>query len=218
MADWRLRAEAVRIQGTSSPVFRLSHPFPLIAVVGILRPRVFVSAQLFNLLDHREILAALKHEAGHLSARDNLKCLLLRGCRDLLSPVPLGCSLEFAWRKAAEAAADEYAARAGGSAALDLASALIKIARLVPKGATPLMPASVFLMGSDLDGIAGRIQRLTQLAESGRAPNKLNEVVLSTSTWSLPCGLLAAITHAAFTPHILFLLHAATEHLFPLLS
>jgi hypothetical protein len=83
--------------------------------------------------------------------RDNLKRALMRACRDVLVIVPCGRILDRDWSEVAEAAADEHAARAGATVALDLASALIKIARLIPEGVKPTMPAGAFLIDDNYD-------------------------------------------------------------------
>src|SRR5438093_1171007 len=77
------------------------------------RPRLFVAQQLCDALSPVELSAALAHERGHLAARDNLKRALLRACRDVLTIVPAGRTLDRAWAESAEAAADEHAAGAG---------------------------------------------------------------------------------------------------------
>ncbi|MDQ6785590.1 MAG: M48 family metalloprotease [Acidobacteriota bacterium] len=165
-SDWMRHAEAIRISGVSIPVYRIRHSFPVVAVVGAIRPRMFVAEQIFASLDEREFQAAIAHEAGHLAARDNLKRTLMRGCRDLLV-LPFGNSLDRAWTENAESSADEYAARMGGNlTALNLAAALIKIARIVPEGAKPTMPAGAFLIEAQTAEIAARVQRLLQIAES----------------------------------------------------
>jgi len=80
----------------------------VIAVVGSIRPRLFVAGQVLDSLTDEEMLAAIAHECGHLAA-DNFKRVLLRACRDMLTIVPCGRSLDRAWAENAEAAADESA-------------------------------------------------------------------------------------------------------------
>lgn len=160
--DWLKNAEPVEIKNVSIPVYRINHQFPLIAVVGIFRPRMFIANQIFDSLTGEELQAAVRHEYGHLEARDNFKRTMLRLCRDLLV-FPLGKTLERAWTETAEAAADEYAAQTGGNlAAINLASALVKIARIVPYGAKPAMPAGTFLIAEQTEYISGRVRNLLQ--------------------------------------------------------
>src|SRR5262249_21742559 len=137
---------------------------PVIAIVGAIRPKLFIADHLFQSLTTEEMAAAIAHEIGHLAARDNLKRVALRVCRDALTIFPSGARLDRAWAEASEAAADEYAARGGRAVTLDLASTLIKIARLVPQGVKPAMPAGASLIINDAEGIAQRVRRLAQMA------------------------------------------------------
>ena len=94
----------------------------------------------------------------------------MRACRDVLVMIPSGRLLDRAWLEASEAAADEYAAGRGRRVALDLASALVKIARLIPAGMKPAMPAGAFLVSAqeEVSGIKARVRRLMQLADQKR--------------------------------------------------
>jgi len=167
-ADWMAQGEPIEVGGVDIPTYRINHAFPIIAIVGVLRPRLFIASQVLTLLTAAEIKASLAHENGHLTSRDNLKRGVLRACRDSLLLVPCGRLLDREWAAAAEAAADEQAARIGHGVALDLASALVKIARVIPLGARPTMPAGVYLLGDDeAKGIRGRVRRLIDLAASG---------------------------------------------------
>ncbi len=164
--NWIKLSEPVQIENVSLPVYRIRHPFPVIAVVGAFRTKMFIAEQVFSSLDEKELAAAVFHECGHLTARDNFKQILLRICRDLLV-FPFGKTLDRAWAENAEAAADEYAAQTGGNpAALNLAAALVKIARIVPENATPAMPLGAFLIEKQNADVTWRVRRLIKLAES----------------------------------------------------
>lgn len=216
--DWIRHADPIAIAGRGMRSFCLRHPFPLMAIVGVFRPRLFVSQCVIESLGREELLAALEHEAGHLASRDNLKRFLMRVCRDLLPILPWGRSLDRAWGRAAEAAADDYAARRGAPVALDLAAALVKVARLVPDGVRPTMPVSALLVGEDVDQISWRVLRLTQMAEKGPGFAKHVDVIFSAATWSPLFFLLITVAYATLNPHFLKRLHAAMEQVFPLLS
>lgn len=169
--DWITQGERISIAGINIPTYRIDHYFPVIAIVGIFRPRLFIATQVLDLLTAEEINAALSHEKGHLIARDNMKQGLLRACRDSLLIIPCGRSLDRDWAEASEEAADEWAASEGGNVALDLASALVKIARIIPEGARPTMPAGVFLFGDDQGvGILGRVRHLLAFAADPDRP------------------------------------------------
>jgi Zn-dependent protease with chaperone function len=162
--DWMRRAEPFEVQGAQVPAFRIRHNFPVIAVIGVLRPRLFVASQVFGALTQAELAAALAHERGHVEGRDNLKRALLQAGEDALLHAPLGRSLRRAWQSESEMAADEFAAAAGPAAALDLASAIVKISKLIPRGARPTLPAGAHLLGDDDDGTSRRVRNLLRLA------------------------------------------------------
>ena len=217
VADWLRHAEPLPLAGgVRVPVYRVRHRFPVIAIVGVLRPRLFIASHLFEELSDEELRAAVLHEDGHLAAHDNLKRAVLRACRDVLMLVPFGRTLDHAWAEQTEAAADEHAARAGGAkSALDLASALVKIARLVPAAgnASPSMPAGAFLIGADAEsGIAWRVRRLAQLATHEPPHLGASKTALNFSLAGALCvALLISATISFSQPHLLAPLHHALE-------
>jgi Zn-dependent protease with chaperone function len=160
------RAQPLDLRGVTVPAFRVEHQLPLVAVVGVFRPRVFVASQLFDALGADEIAAAVSHESGHVSARDNLKRTVMRACRDALLLAPWSRRLERAWSAESENAADEFAARAGGRAqAISLASALVKIARLMPDTGLAATPGIALLVDGEAN-VAARVDRLLAFASS----------------------------------------------------
>lgn len=217
-ANWLRHAEPLQLDGMRIPAYRIRHPFPVIAIVGVFKPRLFIASQIFETLNEDELAAALAHERGHLATFDNLKRALLRACRDALAIVPCGRSLDLAWADASESAADEYAARAGRSVALDLASALVKIARIVAPGAKPTMPASAFLIGEDVESVAGRVRRLTELASAEQAVPARRVCTSPLAFWSGLCAVLFVLAFTSTNSTILWILHQAIEHAVSALS
>ena len=191
------------------PVYRLRHQFPVIAVVGAVRPKLFIADHLFQSLTRAELAAAIAHESGHLAARDNLKRAALRVCRDALAIFPAGARLDRAWAEASEAAADEYAASGGGVVALDLASTLVKIARLVPRGVKPAMPAAASLLVADADAIAQRVRRLTQLATLDKISSPGRTFI--DWTWACFAAILASAILLATSPSALLTVYHVIE-------
>ena len=164
-AQWLSKAEPIQLPNLDLPAYQVPHAFPLIAVVGAFRPRLFIARQVVENLSPAELKAALEHETGHLLAHDNLKRAIVRVCRDL-ALVPGSGRLDRAWLEASEAAADEYAARRDRRFGLDLAAALVKIARMVPPGARPAMIAGAFLANVDGDlGVNSRVRQLVRLSD-----------------------------------------------------
>ena len=216
-ADWLRHGEPITLPGISIATFRIEHAFPVIAIVGVVRPRLFIASHVLELLTAEEIAAAVAHENSHLAARDNLKRGVLRACRDTLLIIPSGRSLDRSWAEAAEEAADESAAHRGGAIALDLASALVKIARKVPTGARPTMPAGVFLIGEELgneeaSGIKIRVGRLMALASGCSQPS--NQQVSANLLFWIMSGLLLSLVAIIIinAPLIFSSVHSLIEH------
>lgn len=212
-ADWLRQGKPVQIAGIDIEAYQIEHQFPLIAIIGFLRPRLFIASQVLAILTPEEINAAVAHENGHLSARDNLKRGLLQACRDALLIIPSGRSLDKAWSEASEEAADENAARQGNGVALDLASALVKIARMIPQGARPTMPAGVFLLGDEeTKGVKSRVRRLLAFATHDWRPASRRDVFTRLLVWGPASMLLASLVVAATSPFLLSRVHYLIEH------
>lgn len=138
-ATWSLQrrwvADSVQlaIADVHCPVYRVNHATSLLAVTGILRARIFVSADIVEALTRQELAAALRHELAHLRSFDNLRQLLLRG---IALPFAGVRAMDQVWVSASEIAADENAVRTGASA-LDLSSALVKVGHLARAAIPP---------------------------------------------------------------------------------
>ncbi|MBL8190713.1 MAG: M56 family metallopeptidase [Acidobacteria bacterium] len=212
VANWLRNSEAIHVPQVPIPVFRLQHPFPVIAIVGVLRPRLFIADHLMASLTPEELSAAIAHECGHLFAHDNLKRVLLRLCRDMLTIVPCGRTLDQEWIAASEVAADDFAARNSNEQALDLASALVKIARLIPTGQRPGLSVIVSLIGEDSGSIRHRVNRLASLTNcSDRTLAAIETRLISTSLW-LPFGaFLTAALVIATDADLLYPVHLFME-------
>jgi Zn-dependent protease with chaperone function len=217
LRKWLAVAQPINIPGITIPTFCLVHNFPVVAVVGSFRPRLFIAKRVLETLADEELKAAVAHEGGHLAAHDNLKRTLLRVCRDMLMIVPCGRSLDRAWSEAAECAADEEAARENAVTALNLASALVKIARMVPAGNQATMPLASCLIGvEETSGVKARIRRLLEIATNGTedfGQRGLASILPLTGLFTLL--LLAALV--AINPGVLFTVHKVVERAVALL-
>jgi Zn-dependent protease with chaperone function len=137
------------------PVLAVETPFPLVAVVGVFKPRLLVAQQVVAACNRAEIDAMVAHEYAHVAAGDNLTRLLFAATPVVPLTARTSAAIEGAWIRAAEEAADDVARRETGSP-LALASALTKVARLA-RGPAPLAHASAILSGN---GIEQRVRRL----------------------------------------------------------
>lgn len=217
LRGWLRVSQQIDLQHLTIPTFRIDHSFPIIAVVGSVRPRLFVASSVLDALTKEELAAALAHERGHLIARDNLKRLVLRACRDLLMLAPLGRSLDRAWAQAAEAAADEHAARENPDRALNLASALVKIAKMIPARERAEVPLGAYLIGAEeTQGVKARIRRLLDIASQGIDKHDHRSLIGAAQAISLIGFALFAIA-AACNPRILIGVHELIEHTVALL-
>lgn len=217
LQEWLSSAVEIKLSGTSIPTLRIPNSFPIIAVVGTFKPRLFIAEHVLETLSHEELMAAIAHEGGHVHAHDNLKRSLLRACRDALMIVPCGRSLDRAWAEAAESAADEHAAQQCAETALNLASALVKIAKMVPVGARAAVPLAAFLVGvEETRGVKARVRRLLEIASHGylvQTPTLSRNVPVASFS-----GLVLLAVLLAINPMVLVFIHAVIERAVKLLS
>jgi Zn-dependent protease with chaperone function len=196
-ADWLKGAHALDA-GVATPTFRAEGSTPPLALVGVCSPRVVVSRTTVALLSADELRVAVRHEVAHIRSRDNLKKLVFH-----CSPFPGMASLESAWQEAAEIAADDGAV-ASVRDALDLATALIKLSRLIPLRATP---AFTMALMSGSGSVRGRVERL--LAWNDLQPHP----VPTRWHYAIPPVLAAVLCTAAVYGPALAQTHRITEWL-----
>jgi hypothetical protein len=161
---WMAQACPITLAGATVPAVRVESAFPLVAVVGLVRPRLLVAQRVLDACTPQELGAIVAHEAGHVATFDNLKRLLMRAAPDLLAFTPAGPAIEHDWADAAEEAADDHAARTAGGRALDLAGALVKVARMLPGGTHAALPASTLCHNETVER---RVRRLLNWAPGG---------------------------------------------------
>jgi len=214
---WLAMARQIKLSGIQIPTFSIPHAFPIIAVVGTFRPQLFIAERVLQTLNEEELKAAIAHERGHLAARDNFKRSVLRVCRDALMIFPCGRSLDRAWAETAECAADEHAAQLSEDTAINLASALVRIARMIPAETNIALPVAAFLVGGDeTRGVKGRVGRLLEIASSDRASDGGAAIARMIPVASL--GILLFICLAiANTPQVLATVHSAIERIVSIL-
>jgi len=164
---------------------------PIVGVIGGWRPRVVTAECVISACSPNEFRQVVAHEAAHVSARDNLKLLLLLACPDALAWTALGAALTERWRTAAEFAADQRAAGDDPRKRLELASALVKVARLFDTG---LGARHTLTMSVALDDVEGRVRQLLAPASvtSARITKALASLALLTPVAALP---LYALVH-----------------------
>jgi Zn-dependent protease with chaperone function len=220
LKDWLANSTQIELEAISVPTFVLQHSFPIIAVVGAIRPRLFIADHVLESLSAEELAAAVSHECGHLAAHDNFKRSVMRVSRAALLLIPCGRSLDRAWSEASESAADEHAAQQSSLVALNLASALVRIARMIPSGQRQEVPAAVstFLAGDDSPGVKVRVRRLVELAATDPRLLVSNASIVRFVPW-LVLGLfvVAGVTIES-RPHVLAAVHHLVENVVVVLS
>ena len=221
LKEWLASSTTVHLDEIAVPTFVLRHTFPIIAVVGAIRPRLFIADQVFASLSHEELAAAIAHEYGHLAAHDNFKRSVMRISRAALLLIPCGRSLDRAWSEASESAADEHAAQRSSLVALNLASALVRIAKMIPKGQQQIMPASVsaFLAGNeDTPRVRVRVRRLVELAATDPRQLVSSAPLVRFMPWVVLTVLVVTSIMIESRPQVLAAVHQFVEEVVKFLS
>ncbi|MET0553746.1 MAG: M56 family metallopeptidase [Vicinamibacteria bacterium] len=192
VAEWSRDAQPIALPGQPVPAFGIVSAFPVVAVVGVFRPRLFIARRVLQALTPDELQAVLAHEAWHVRAGDNVKRWLM-ACAPTIGFRPLAARLEREWEEAMEIEADR-----GAGGALELASALVKTARLAPPGADLRVPAAAFHGGGS---IARRIDRLVRGSRADSGSRRGLRVA----------AVAAVVAVAASLPALWPMLHRAGE-------
>lgn len=195
-AEWKRAGRPLAGLHSRVPVYAITVPYPIVAVAGVVRPVLFIADRLLDECSSAEVRAMIAHETSHIRTFDNARRFVLCACPDLFGD---RSRLTRAWKDAAEEAADEDVARTPAHA-LDLAQALIRVARLVPP-CTPAL-ASTFYAGGRIDG---RVRRLVTPPAYDMVPVVLRGWVLGVA------GLVVAGAFVLGAPVIHQLMEAAVR-------
>lgn len=220
LKQWLNASTRIHLDAITVPTFVLQHSFPIIAVVGAFRPRLFIARHVLDSLTEEELAAAIAHEYGHLAAQDNFKRSVMRISRAALLIIPCGRWLDRAWSEASESAADEHAAQRSSQVALDLASALVRIARMIPAGQRQTLPAAVsgFLMGEDAPGVRFRVSRLVELAATDPRLLVSSAPLVRFIPWLVLTVVVVTSITIESRPQVLAAVHQFVEHVVAFLS
>lgn len=191
-----IEAAEESVPGLDVPAERIDSPFPIVALVGVLRPRLFVAATVLDSCTRQELQTVIAHEMAHARTLDNLRRLLLVAVPDPLAWLPIGRQMVRDWAAAAELAADEGAVDGDPQKRVHLAAALVKVARLAATTRPVPLPASALYRGEE---IADRVRRLVGTPGTPAASRR------TCWPYAVMAGLLAVM------PFGLGLLHDALE-------
>jgi len=190
----------------SADVVVLNGANAVMAVAGVVHPRLVVSQRVLDALSDDQREAAFRHEAAHRASRDNLKRLLLMLSPDVM-PLMGGLGrIEHAWATFTEWAADDEAVDGSQDRALSLASALVRVAKLGVYSAPGYVLSSLLENDRDLET---RVDRL--LREPAYAEKPLQPVVAFLRSAALVVGSVAVTL--MMWPGSLGNIHRLLEHL-----
>lgn len=174
---------------------------------GYVRPRVYISHGVLELLSEAELGAVLSHEERHRSSRDPLRFACGRLLSQALFFLPALGPLRDRYEQLAEQKADVAAVRASDGEAGPLASALLAFDAATPAGAAGIsnervdsllghaprwrLPSPV--VGASLATLSGLIVLVWRASAAASAHATFNLPLLS----SQPCMLVLALVPAA---------------------
>jgi Zn-dependent protease with chaperone function len=180
LRTWLENATPIDLPGISIPALAIDTTFPVVAVVGVFRPRLVIARRVLDACPPEELAAILDHERGHIRRRDNARRMLLLALPDPMSWTRIGRAIDLAWHDAAEEVADEAPGDGRGDAGrIALAAALVRVARMVSAGETlSELPASALYRGEPLEH---RVRRLLDpIPPRPRAPRHYQWIALAT--------------------------------------
>ena len=161
-AGWALRACAA-LPRIGVPVAGRTEVYEVagmtgVSLAGVVRPRILVGPAIRHALTRAEFEAAVAHETAHRASRDNVKRFAMFCAPDLFGMSAAALILEEKWRAASEWQADAAAVAGDQARAVDLASALVKVARIASAGQSLGSPAWSTLHDAPL--LETRVHRL----------------------------------------------------------
>ena len=196
-AGWGLRACAAlpRIASHDAGTTEVYEVQGLVGVslAGVVRPRILVGPAVRRILTAAEFDAAVAHEMAHHAARDNVKRFAIFCAPDFFGESAAARRLEEQWRAAAEWQADAHAVRGDECRAVNLASALVKVAQIATTAPARLTsPAWSTLHEPPLLEI--RVRRLIggSAPPAGTAPKGWLAIAIGLVAMAVVLGSLAA--------------------------
>ena len=178
---------------------------PLLALVGVVRPRLILSRRVLETLSPEQLDAALSHERAHQMSRDNVKRLLVVLAPNVLPFVNGFDKLEHQWGRFIELAADEHATRGQIGRSVALAEALIRVARLGNSAVALPLASSLCAREEDL---AERVHRLLGLEATTASPTRT-----AAFPWKFCFAVLGLAGLLLHRPDVLYPVHGLLESL-----
>jgi Zn-dependent protease with chaperone function len=201
---WQQAGREAQLTGETSQAVIVDKEAPLLALAGVFRPQLIVSNGVLHALSADELDVALQHENAHSISRDNLKRLFL-----LLAPSPIPflsglSSLDRAWTKFSEWAADDEAVAGDPLRALSLAAALLRVARMGAGLRLNFLHTS--LVAGD-DDLSARIDRLLRIQPAASVPTSRSQA----RAFGIGLGISACVSILLGSAPILASVHRLLE-------
>ena len=199
----------VRSQAVSASITVIDDTSPVIAMVGVFRPRFVISRGVIDTLAPDELDCALRHERAHRISWDNFKRLLLLLAPDVLPFFSRSfATLDRAWITFSEWAADDAAVAGDPERSLSLAGALVRVARMAaPPRLSPICTELVSGASACLNqDLSARVYRLLHVSRP--------EIVrpLRSAVWTASLVVISVATLVvALRPDTLHSIHKLLE-------
>lgn len=191
----------------SLPVTVMNNDVPVLALAGVMRPRIIVSRSVLQTLSHEELEAALAHEHAHHRSGDNWKRLVLFLAPDIFPFSRAFKRLDRSWSKLIEWSADDDATGGDAHRSVSLAAALVHMARLGGNSAASPLASSFLKNDDELPVRVNRLLGLASACEEASSPRA--RIALATAT-----GLAALLAVAAMIqPETLLSVHRLLEQM-----
>jgi len=174
MSSCHRDGQEIAVDGEAARVLVVKREAPVMAVAGLVRPKLIVSRSVLHKLTPEQRAAAFRHEQAHQASRDNLKRFICLLAPDALPFVSGFRKIERQWARYTEWAADDRAVAGDSQRALSLAAALVSVAKLGVHHQPSYLLSCLYspLVAEDED-LAVRVDRLLreqQYAEKPLAP------------------------------------------------
>jgi hypothetical protein len=203
--SWLPTATPVRLPGWSGAAWLVESNTAGVSVIGLLRPTLLVSRGVLTTCTPAELTAIVAHERAHATRHDTWKLLFLRCLPDLVGLTPIATEIERVWQARSEEEADRVAAHGDRKRGVEIAAALVKLARHRRSEGLPM--AVAFDAG-------GTIERRVRLLLGGasaveRGAHRGSLLALALVAPAVACGCL---------PPLSIHVHAMVETLVHLLA
>ncbi len=190
MSSCERDGQEMAVEGEAAPVLVVKREAPVMAVAGLVHPKLIVSRNVLHKLTPEQREAAFRHEQAHQASRDNLKRFLYLLAPDAFPFISGFRKIERQWARYTEWAADDHAVAGDSQRALSLAAALVCVAKMgVHHQPSYLLSSLYSSLVADDEDLAVRVDRL--LREQQYAEKPLAPLVQVARNVALVAGSLA---------------------------